>query len=157
MTPVLWHAVRAYRLDPAAREDLVQETWTTFMRCHESISDPQAVASWLLVTARRSAARTAGRARRWVATDDETLGRSLPDEASAEQVAVLDDQTARLWAVVRTLDERCQRLLRVVAFQERPDYASLTEELHMPVGSIGPTRARCLAKVRRALEAGGHA
>lgn len=75
----------------------------------------------------------------------------LPDVVSAEEIAVLDDESARLWRAVDSLDERCRRLLRVVAFMERPDYDNLSKDLAMPVGSIGPTRARCLTKLRTAL------
>ena len=56
---------------------------------------------------------------------------------------------------VGTLNERCQRLLRIVAFEERPDYARIAEDLAMPIGSIGPTRQRCLAKLRALLEGDG--
>lgn len=52
---------------------------------------------------------------------------------------------------MQTLDERCQRLLRIVAFDDRPDYAGLAKDLNMPVGSIGPTRRRCLDKLRSSL------
>ena len=58
-----------------------------------------------------------------------------------------------LWAGLGRLSERCQRLLRIVAFTERPSYADISTELGMPVGSIGPTRGRCLAKLRLALAA----
>ncbi|MGN6613012.1 MAG: sigma-70 family RNA polymerase sigma factor, partial [Angustibacter sp.] len=49
------------------------------------------------------------------------------------------------------LPERCQALLRVIAFADRPDYASVAESLGMPIGSIGPTRGRCLHRLRAAL------
>jgi len=58
-----------------------------------------------------------------------------------------------LWRNVAKLPERCQQLLRVVAFAERPDYGALSVALGMPVGSIGPTRGRCLAKLRTMLSA----
>ncbi len=61
----------------------------------------------------------------------------------------------QLWGAVASVDERCRKLLRVVAFMDRPDYQTLSTDLDMPVGSIGPTRARCLAKVRTALMKGG--
>jgi DNA-directed RNA polymerase specialized sigma24 family protein len=63
------------------------------------------------------------------------------------------DESRRLWSAVETLNERCQRLLRVVAFEDRPDYARLAQDLSMPIGSIGPTRNRCLAKLRALLDA----
>ena len=66
-----------------------------------------------------------------------------------EQLGVSDV----LWTHVQDLSERCRRLLAVIAFADRPDYAAIAEALGMPVGSIGPTRGRCLAKLRAALEA----
>ena len=56
-----------------------------------------------------------------------------------------------LWRHVQQLPERCQALLRVIAFAAKPDYAQIARALGMPVGSIGPTRGRCLAKLRLAL------
>jgi DNA-directed RNA polymerase specialized sigma24 family protein len=56
-----------------------------------------------------------------------------------------------LWRHVAGLSERCRYLLRVIAFADRPDYAAIAEALGMPVGSIGPTRGRCLAALRAAL------
>ncbi len=154
MTPVLWHVVRAYRLDQAATEDVVQTVWLIFVRSHTSITDSRAVASWLITTARREALHLAQRSGRTITVADEELAPRLPDEDSAEEVAVQGDDTSRLWRAVRNLDERCQKLLRVVAFSDRPDYATLTKELKMPTGSIGPTRSRCLGKLRKALTEG---
>ncbi len=68
----------------------------------------------------------------------------------------MGDESRQLWSAVDTLNERCQRLLRVVAFEDRPDYARLAQDLSMPIGSIGPTRQRCLAKLRAVLESAGH-
>lgn len=155
MTPVLWHVVRAYGHDRQSAEDVVQATWLTFVRSHQTIKDPQAVASWLITSARRGAAAHARTARRALPVEDETLQAALPDAESAEALAVLDDERSRLWGAVASVDERCRKLLRVVAYMDRPDYQSLSRDLDMPVGSIGPTRARCLAKVRTALAKGG--
>jgi RNA polymerase sigma factor (sigma-70 family) len=155
MTPVLWHVVRAYGHDRQSAEDVIQATWLGFVRSHQTIKDPQAVASWLITSARRGAAAHARTARRALPVEDETLHTVLPHADSAEALAVLDDQAARLWSAVASVDERCRKLLRVVAFMDRPDYQSLSQDLDMPVGSIGPTRARCLAKVRTALTKGG--
>jgi RNA polymerase sigma factor (sigma-70 family) len=155
MTPVLWHVVRAYGHDRQSAEDVIQATWLGFVRLHQTIDDPQAVASWLITSARRGAAAHARTARRASPVQDETLHAVLPDAESAEELAVRDDEASRLWRAVASVDERCRKLLRVVAFMDRPDYQALSKDLDMPVGSIGPTRARCLAKVRRALTEGG--
>lgn len=155
MTPVLWHVVRAYGHDRGAAEDVIQATWLGFVRLHQTIDDPQAVASWLITSARRGAAAHARTTRRAAPVQDEVLYAVLPDGESAEVLALRDDDAARLWRAVASVDERCRKLLRVVAFLDRPDYHTLSQDLDMPVGSIGPTRARCLAKVRTALTKGG--
>jgi DNA-directed RNA polymerase specialized sigma24 family protein len=67
----------------------------------------------------------------------------------------VSDESHRLWSAVARLNARCQRLLRVVAFDERPDYARIAQDLAMPIGSIGPTRQRCLGKLRALIEGDG--
>jgi RNA polymerase sigma factor (sigma-70 family) len=153
LSPVLWHIVRAYGLDRDATDDVVQTTWLTLVRQGAGIRDERAVLRWLTITARREAWRVAQRSRRTTASDDEALEAALPSQASAEATALLDDDQRLLWGHVSALSERCQRLLRVIAFCDRPDYAGLATELQMPIGSIGPTRARCLDKLRSLLTA----
>lgn len=155
MTPLLWHVVRSYGLDAALAEDVVQTTWLTLVRRHETITEPQAVSGWLTMVARREAWRVGKLHRRADAVEAETLEPHLPTQESAEQTAATDDESRRLWLAVGALNDRCQRLLRIVAFEERPDYARIAEDLAMPIGSIGPTRQRCLAKLRALLEGDG--
>ncbi|MCR2763166.1 sigma-70 family RNA polymerase sigma factor [Microbacterium sp. zg.B48] len=155
MTPMLWHVVRAYGLDRALAEDVVQTTWLTLVRRHASITEPQAVSGWLTMVARREAWRVGKLHRRADPTEMESLEPHLPARESAEQTAATDDESRRLWLSVGRLNERCQRLLRIVAFEERPDYARIAQDLAMPIGSIGPTRQRCLAKLRAVLHSAG--
>ena len=153
MTPVLWHVVRAYGLDRTLAEDVIQTTWLRLVRGHQSISDPKAVSAWLTTTARREAWRAGKAHNRVDATQSDALDALLPAQQSAEHHAAVGDENRRLWAAVHRLTDRCQRLLRVIAFEERPDYARLAADLTMPIGSIGPTRQRCLAKLRDLLDA----
>lgn len=155
MSPILWHVVRACGLAEDDARDVVQSTWLALVRNREHIADAQAVAGWLTITARREAWRTSRRVRSHTTTDPEILQDVDLDRSDvataavdpAEQ-AVLQDDQQRLWAAVAQLDERCRRLLRIVAFEQRPDYAAIAAELDMRVGSIGPTRSRCLQKLR---------
>jgi RNA polymerase sigma factor (sigma-70 family) len=154
LTPLLWHLARSYRLDPAAAEDAVQATWLALVRSGDQVRDPQAVLRWLTVTVQREAARSARGARRTAPT--ENLG-DLDDpgraEPGADEPVLRVAATSVLWRHVASLSERCRRLLRVIAFADRPDYEALSRELAMPVGSIGPTRGRCLARLRDMLGA----
>lgn len=151
MTPVLWHVVRSYRLPQDSAEDVIQTTWLALVRRRDAIDDPVAVGGWLTTTARREAWRVSTSINKAMPVEDEEIAFRLPKQRSAESVAVEADERERLWQVVDSLPERCQRLLRIVAFENRPDYTAVAEVLSMPVGSIGPTRGRCLAKLRVAL------
>lgn len=148
VSPVLWQVVRSYGLDQASAEDVVQTTWMTLLRKSEQVRDDRAVLRWLTVTARREAWRIAQQQGRARPTEDTEIETALPAGRSPEVEVLESDAQRFLWQNVGKLDERCQHLLRVVAFQDRPDYASLASQLGMPIGSIGPTRSRCLAKLR---------
>lgn len=154
LTPVLWHVVRAYGLPTHTAEDVVQDTWLALTRAQERISDPDSVSSWLLTTARRAAWKA--RSTRSIPTEqmaDDWFG----SHESSEAAVVRSDEDSRLWRAVGSLSDRCRRLVRIIAFDDRPDYQRTAAELDMPVGSIGPTRRRCLERLRALLEGGpGH-
>jgi len=154
MTPVLWHVVRAHRLSTEVAEDVVQTTWLALVRSRDRIEEPAAIGGWLTTTARREAWRVAKASGRALPTEDDELARVLPDETSAEAAVVQQDGDARLWEAVDRLGERCRQLLRIVAFEHRPDYSKIAADLGMPIGSIGPTRGRCLQKLRALIENG---
>jgi len=152
-TALLWHTARAQGLGAAQAEDVVQTTWLLLVQHAERISDPRGVLKWLITTTRREAWAASKRSRREDVRED--MGDALPDVPLAQDetadVVVRSQEQGLLWRHFRELPERCQRLLRVIALAERPDYAQVAEALGMPVGSIGPTRGRCLAKLRGAL------
>jgi RNA polymerase sigma factor (sigma-70 family) len=124
----------------------------SLVRSKDSVSDPLAVVRWLTVSLRRLAWRE--RANSAKRSNEEPTDDDLPRAPSAEHTAVLSDQQRRLWEMVAELSERCRRLLAVIAFAPRPDYAAIAVDLGIPVGSIGPTRGRCLAKLRARLDGG---
>jgi RNA polymerase sigma factor (sigma-70 family) len=130
---------------------VVQTAWMELLRRLADIHSPQALTAWLVTTTRRESWRVRERGRRDRHEEPEVL-ESLPDKGfdPADQV-VLDQRDAALWAHVRQLPLRCRQLLTVVAQVARPDYSVIAEALGMPHGSIGPTRGRCLAKLRRLL------
>src|SRR3954454_18146258 len=95
LTPLLWHIVRAYGLDTATAEDVVQNTWLTLVRKSDPVAEPQAVLRWLTVTARRDAWRAARAAKRMDLTDDDTVLDVRGTQSSPEDDAVraADDRT----------------------------------------------------------------
>jgi RNA polymerase sigma factor (sigma-70 family) len=155
LTPLLWHIARAQGLDAESSSDVVQNTWLTLLRSLSDIRTPAALTGWLVTVAKREAWRMA-RAQRAEHTADSADLLQVPDTVPGpEQSVVQGDAHRRLWSLLRRLPERCQRLLRIVAYVPRPDYARVSAQFGMPRGTIGPTRGRCLAKLRLLLEADG--
>lgn len=152
-TTLLWHTARAQGLSGPQAEDVVQNTWLSLVQHASGITDPQGVLKWLLTTTRREAWAVSKRARREDVRED--MGDAMPDVATTSdepaEVVVRSQEQGLLWRHFKDLPERCQQLLRVIALADRPDYAQVADALGMPVGSIGPTRGRCLAKLRTAL------
>jgi RNA polymerase sigma factor (sigma-70 family) len=149
LTPILWHTARATRLDTATAEDVLQTVWLTLVRKADSITEPLAVLQWMVVTTKREAWRVARNQAKVrpedmesTGTADRVSGHLVEDDVVAGQIQ------SQLWQHIEQLPERCRTLLRVIAFADRPDYAELAKALGMPQGSIGPTRGRCLAKLR---------
>jgi len=157
MTPLLWHTVRAQGADSELAQDIVQNVWLTLVRDIESIRDPRATLQWMLVTSKRAAWRAVRRTRdeqiRQDSDEHATDWLTTPADDLPDAVAVRDERDRVLWAHVGELPDRCRRLLGLVALVDRPDYTVVSRALGMPVGSIGPTRGRCLAKLRVALAA----
>lgn len=153
LSPLLWQVARAQGLDRDSAEDVVQTTWLSLLRHLDTIRSAPALTGWLVTVTKREAWRVRRAARGERPLDDYTEA-TLPDpEPLPDEQLVSDDRRQALWRAVRQLPARCQELLRVVAFVHRPDYTELAVSLGMPAGSIGPTRGRCLAKLRQILHA----
>jgi RNA polymerase sigma factor (sigma-70 family) len=154
LTPLLWQVARAHGCAQHAAEDVVQETWLRLVDHVGDIREPRAVLGWLVVSVKRESWRHSRLARRSVYDETGTVDPGRVEvEDGPENLAILTERQRSLWAAVGELPERCRALLRVVAFVERPDYDQVSAALGMPRGSIGPTRGRCLDKLRRALVA----
>ena len=151
LTPILWHTVRAQRMDKESTEDVLQTTWLALVRSADSITDSRAVLQWLIVAARREAWRVLRAQSRQTPTEIDDDAIQSPDSELPENLVVRGVDEQVLWSHIAELPDRCRELLRVIAFADRPDYAELARSLGMPVGSIGPTRGRCLAKLRASL------
>jgi RNA polymerase sigma factor (sigma-70 family) len=153
LTPLLWHVARAQGLGTDEAADVVQTTWLELLRKLHEIRTPQALAGWLVTTAKRQAWHSRSQQRRRAHEGTEALV-EMPDEhADTPDLVEASNRRRVLWRHVQELSDRCRELLRIVAFVDRPDYDVVAEALAMPRGSIGPTRGRCLAKLRAALAA----
>ena len=154
LSPLLWQVARAAGLSSGDAEDVLQTTWMRLVAHLGDIHDSAALTSWLVTTTKREAWRVSAEGRRQLPADQESFA-ELPDQGpGSEEQVITEDQRRVLWAAIGQLSRRCQELLRIIAFAPRPDYSAVAAALGMPVGSIGPTRGRCLAKLRVLLVSG---
>ena len=151
LNPLLWRVARAEGLTAEESADVVQTTWLELLRRLRDIQSPRALTAWLVTATRRGAWRTRELSRRQAPDGAERL-ELTPDAGPGPGERLLsDERDGALWRHFQRLPQRCRALLRIVAQVDRPDYAAVAEALGMPVGSIGPTRGRCLAKLRAML------
>jgi RNA polymerase sigma factor (sigma-70 family) len=148
LSPMLWQVARAAGLGASDAEDVLQTVWLRLVSHLHAIRDTSALIAWLVVTTRREAWHVRAAGRRQLPAEQDWFAARPDRSPGAEDRVVIDDQHRALWSAVAQLSPRCQELLRIVAFVPRPDYTAVAARLGMPVGSVGPTRGRCLAKLR---------
>jgi RNA polymerase sigma factor (sigma-70 family) len=153
-SPLLWHVARAAGLSSGDAEDVLQTVWTRLLEHLDEIRTPAALGGWLVVTTKREAWRVRAAERKQIPADTDFFAALRDQGPGSEERAILDDQRRTLWAAIRQLSPRCQELLRIIAFVPQADYAAVAAKLGMRIGSIGPTRGRCLAKLRAVLADG---
>lgn len=151
---LIWSVTRAYRLGSADAADVFQTTWLRLAEHIGRLDHPEYVGAWLATTARREALRMARASTRVVPTDDETVFDTGQAADPTPEQAVLDSERAhQLWRAFRQLPDRCQMLLRLLIAAPAPSYAEVAAAIDRPIGSIGPSRARCLRLLRELLPA----
>jgi RNA polymerase sigma factor (sigma-70 family) len=151
---LVWSVARAHRLAADDAGDVVQTTWLRLVEHLDRLHDPERVGAWLATTARHESLRTLRLSARHVVAPTELL----PDEGADARLdaALLSTERDRaLWGAFATLPERCRALLRLLVADPPPSYEEVGAALGMPVGSIGPTRARCLTHLRERVIARG--
>jgi RNA polymerase sigma factor (sigma-70 family) len=151
LNPLLWHVARAQGLTRDEAADVVQTTWLELVRRLHEIRAPRALTAWLLTTTKRQAWHVRSRQRQQAGDDPDAVEAVGDERPDVPDLLAAEERQRVLWRHVQRLSERCRTLLRIVAFADRPDYAAVAEALDMPRGSIGPTRGRCLAKLRELL------
>jgi len=154
LSPLLWQVARSAGLSQGDAEDVLQTVWMRLITHLDGIHEAGALTGWLVTTTKREAWRVRAAGRKQLPADQDVFS-DLPDKGpGSEEQVIVEDQRRELWAAIGMLSRRCQELLRIMAFAPRSDYATVAAALGMRVGSIGPTRGRCLAKLRALLAAG---
>lgn len=147
---LLWAVARSFRLDAADANDVVQTTWLRLVEHLDRIEDPRRLVGWLVTTARHEALRVLRRAGRERPAGEDGLLERADDGPPVDAALLLDERDRALWQAFERLDDRCQQLLRVAVTQPQA-YGEISEALKMPIGSIGPTRRRCLTNLQKLL------
>ncbi|MGH2900611.1 MAG: RNA polymerase sigma factor, partial [Solirubrobacteraceae bacterium] len=147
---LVWGVARSHRLADADAADVFQTTWLRLLEHLDGLRDPEAISGWLATTARNECLRVLRHQARQIPTEDDQMPEDcVPSALDARLLA--GERDAALWTAFATLSSRCQALLRMLAADPPPSYDDVSGALAMPVGSIGPTRGRCLESLRRAL------
>ena len=148
--PLIWSICRRYRLGDADAEDIGQSVWLQLVDHLDRIRNPAALPGWLATVTRRECLRLLGargpQAGRYVMD-----AATAPDEQArtAEEELLVADRNAALREAFRELPPCGQRLILLLIEDPPVPYAEISARLGIPVGSIGPTRRRCLDKLRR--------
>jgi RNA polymerase sigma factor (sigma-70 family) len=151
---LLWSITRSFRLAHPDAADVIQTTWLRLVENLGRIEQPERIGSWLATTARNECLVALRRHARVTpaGSDLEDLADSSP---AHDHVLLTEERDAALWKALERLSEPCQRLLRILASEPPPSYQDVSAALAMPVGSIGPSRARCLEQLRRRMVGAG--
>lgn len=148
-TNLLWSVARGLGLSRPDAADVVQTTWLRLVERLDTLREPERLGSWLATTVRRESLATLRRgARVRVGLVDEAHDIPAGGEA-LDDMLVRAERDAALWRAFEALAPRCQVLLRVLMADPAPSYAEVSAALDMPIGSIGPTRQRCLGLLRK--------
>jgi RNA polymerase sigma factor (sigma-70 family) len=138
---------RRHRLTAQDVEDVLQTTWLRLLEHIDRVREPSAVGAWLETTARRESLRIVRSGRLEELVDEEPAGEAVAP-VDEQRLAAAERRTALTTAVER-LPRRDRALLSLLLAEPAPSYADISDQLDMPIGSIGPTRARCLERLRR--------
>jgi RNA polymerase sigma factor (sigma-70 family) len=151
----VWAVARAYGLDTQTAADVSQVTWLRLVEHLGSLRNPERLGAWLATTARRESIRVLKLRGREVSVDESRLENGTSPEPASDTRLLTAERHAELWRAFASLPDHCQHLLRLLTADPPPSYAEIAAGLGRPIGSIGPTRQRCLDCLRRALAAHG--
>jgi len=151
--PLVWSICRQFRLQDAECDDVGQNVWLGLVKALPRLREPAALPGWLATTTRRECLRVVAAGRRRQA-QEKHVDVDVEDErlAAPEHNLVAEELYAALRAAFAQLSPRCQQLLTLLLEAETLSYAEISTRLDMPVGAIGPSRARCLARLRKCRE-----
>jgi RNA polymerase sigma factor (sigma-70 family) len=150
---IIWAITRNFRLTESDAADVFQVTWLRLLEHIDRLNSPDRVGAWLAATARHECLRTAEARRRIVLVHDHGEFGEVGHEPAIDERLLADERADAVREALARLPRRHQRLLNLLMADPPASYAEISDQLGLPVGSIGPTRGRCLERLRVLLEA----
>jgi len=150
-SPLVWSICARYQLSRPDTDDVGQGVWLTLVEHIRNLRQPAALPGWLATTTRNECLRILRTARRYDPDGlpaDDSMPQDL-DERAIDEDLIDAELNVALRSAFAELGEACHKLLSLLIQDPPPSYADVSSSLGIPVGSIGPTRARCLAQLRR--------
>ncbi len=151
---LIWSITRDFKLAETDAADVFQTTWMRLIEHIDRIDHPDRVGSWLAATARNECLRSlAARKRVVLAHEDDPFDGPAAHEPAVDEALLAAERAEVVREAMTQLPRRWQRLMEMLMADPPASYAEISDELGLPVGSIGPTRGRCLARLRVLLDA----
>jgi len=152
---LIWAMTRDFKLAESDAADIVQATWLRLLEHIDRIEHPDRLGSWLATTARHECLRHVTAAKRVtpVQHDDASLSCAVAHGPDVEERLLADERARAVREAVSVLPSRSQQLLELLMADPPVPYTEISDRLGVPIGSIGPTRGRCLERLRLLLEA----
>jgi RNA polymerase sigma factor (sigma-70 family) len=150
---LIWSITGEFKLVESDAADVVQTTWLRLLEHINRIQYPDRVGSWLASTARHECLRSlAARKRIVLGSDEDDLVDKAAGGPDVDERLLKDERAQSVREALSLLPRRSQRLLELLMADPPTSYTEISDELGIPVGSIGPTRGRCLERLRVLLQ-----
>ncbi len=150
---LIWAITREFRLTESDAADVAQATWLRLLEHIDRINYPDRIGSWLVTTARHECLRHLAAGNRvLLADDDQLFGGIAAPQPDVDERILADERAQDVREALSRLPRRWQQLLELLMADPPASYAEISSQLGLPVGSIGPTRGRCLERLRLLLQ-----
>src|SRR5215471_14787639 len=151
---LIWAITRDFKLVESDAADVFQATWLRLLEHIDRLEQPARVGSWLAATARNECLRSmAARKRIMLVQDDAALKDDVTRESEVDERLLAEERAQAVRDALSRLPWRWRRLVELLMADPPASYAEISDQLGLPVGSIGPTRGRCLERLRVLLQA----
>jgi RNA polymerase sigma factor (sigma-70 family) len=151
---LIWAMTHDFKLVESDAADVVQMTWLRLLEHIGDLKHPARMGSWLAATARHECLRSlAARKKIVLVHDDDTLNDVAALLPEADERLLVEERAQAVRNALSHLPRQWQQLLELLMADPPASYTEISDQLGLPVGSIGPTRGRCLARLRVLLQA----